>query len=174
MKVVLVSAIQKCESATSIHIFPSFMPEKLWMDVHNIVQEAVVKAIPKKKKWRKAKRLTEEALQIAEERREAKGKGGRGRYTHLNAEFQRIARRDKKAFLSDKCKEIEENNRMGKTRDLFKKIRDSRGIFHAKMGTIRTKMVWTKQKQKILRRGGKNTQKNCTKKIFMTQVITMV
>ena len=94
----LVSAIQKCESATSIHIFPSFMPEKLWMDVHNIVQEAVVKAIPKKKKWRKAKRLTEEALQIAEKRRKVKGQGEKERYKHLNAEFQRIARRDKKSL----------------------------------------------------------------------------
>ena len=96
----LVSAIQKCESATSIYIFPSFLPEELWMDVHNIVQEAVVKAIPKKKKWRKAKRLTEEALQIAEKRRKVKGQGEKERYTHLNAEFQRIGRRDKKAFLS--------------------------------------------------------------------------
>ena len=103
-----------------------------------------------------------------------KSKGGKERYTHLNAEFQRIARRDKKAFLSDPCKEIEENNRMGKTRDLFKKIRDAKGPFHAKMGTIRTEMVGTQQKQKILRRVGKNTQKNCTKKIFTTQIITMV
>ena len=136
--------------------------------------EIGIKTIPKKKKCKKAKWLSEEALQIAEKRREAKCKGEKEGYTHLNAEFQRIARRDKIAFLSDQCREIEGNNRMGKTRDLFKKIRDSRGIFHAKMGTIRTKMVWTKQKQKILRRGGKNTQKNCTKKIFMTQVITMV
>ena len=107
-------------------------------------------------------------------RREAKSKGEKERYKHLNAEFQRIARRDKKAFLSEQCKEIEENNRMGKTRDLFKKIRDTKGTFHAKMGVIKTEMVWTKQEQKILRRGGKNTQKNCTKKIFTTQIITMV
>ena len=100
-------------------------------------------------------------------RREVKGKGEKERYTHLNAESQRVARRDKKAFLSDQCKEIEENNRMGKTRDLFKKIRDTKGTFHAKMGTI-------KDKQNILRRVGKNTQKNCIKKIFMTQLITMV
>ena len=99
------------------------MPEELWMEVHDIVQEAMIKAIPKKKKWKKAKWLSEEALQIALKRREAKSKGEKERYTHLNAEFPRIARRDKKAFLSDQCKEIEENNRMGKTRDLLKKIR---------------------------------------------------
>ena len=99
-----------------------------------------------------------------------KSKGGKERYKHLNAEFQRIERRDKKAFLSDQCKEIEENNRVGKTRDLLKKIRDTKGTFHAKMGVIKTEMVWTKQKQKILRRGGKNTQKNCTKKILKTQI----
>ena len=107
------------------------------MDAHDIVQEAVIKNIPKKKKYKKAKRLSEEALQIAVKRREVKGKGENERYTHLNAEFQRIARRDKKAFLSDQCKEIEENNRIGKTRDLFKKIRDTKGTFHAKMGTIK-------------------------------------
>ena len=123
---------------------------------------------------KKAKRLSEEALQIAVKRREAKSKGEKERYTHLNAEFQRIARRDKKAFLSDQCKEIEEKNRMGKTRDLFKKIRDTKGTFHAKMGSVKDRMVWTQQNQKILRRGGKNTQKNYTKKIFMTQIIMMV
>ena len=111
------------------------MPEELRIEVHDIVQEAVIKTIPKKKKCKKAKWLSEEALQIAEERREAKGKE-KERYSHLNEEFQRIARRDKKAFLSDQCKEIEENNRMGRTRDLFKKIRDTKGTFHAKMGTI--------------------------------------
>ena len=95
------------------------MPEELWLEVCDIVQEAVIKTIPKKKKCKKAKWLPEEALQIAEKQREAKGKGEKERYTHLNAEFQRIARRDKKAFLSDRCKEIEENNRMGKTRDFF-------------------------------------------------------
>ena len=94
-------------------------------------------SIPKKKKCKKAKQLSEEALQIAEKRRETKGKGEKESYIHLNAEFQRIAKRDKKAFFSDQCKEIEENNRMGKTRDLFKKIRDTRGTFHAKMGTIK-------------------------------------
>ena len=109
------------------------------MEVYNIVQETVIKTIPKKKKRKKAKWLSEEALQIAEERREVKGKGEKERYTHLNAEFQRIARRDKKAILSDQCKEIEENNRMGKTRYFLKKIRDSKGTFHAKMGTIKDK-----------------------------------
>ena len=106
------------------------MPEELWMEIHNIVQEAVIKTIPKKKKCKKAKWLSEEALQIAEKRREAKGKGEKERYSHLNAEFQKIARRDKKAFRSDQCKEIEKNNKMGKTRDLIKKIRDIKGIFH--------------------------------------------
>ena len=97
----------------------------------------MIKTIPKKKKHKKVKWLSEEALQIAEKRREAKDKGEREKYTHLNAEFQRVARRDKKAFLSDQCKEIEENNRMGKIRDLFKKIRDTKGTFHAKMGSIK-------------------------------------
>ena len=111
--------------------------EELWAEVHDIVQEAGIKTIPKKKKGKKAKWLSGEALQIAGKRREAKGRGEKERYTHLNAEFQRIVRRDKKDFRSDQCKEIEENNRMGKTRDLFKKIRDTKGIFHAKMGTIK-------------------------------------
>ena len=100
----------------------------------------MIKTIPKKKKCKKAKWLSEEALQISVKRREAKGKGEKGRYTHLNAEFQRIARRDKKAFLSDQCKEIEENNRMGETKDLFKKIRDTKGTFHAKMSSIKDRM----------------------------------
>ena len=106
------------------------MPDELWMEVHNIVQETGSKTIPKKKKCKKAKWLSEEALQIAEKRREAKSKGEKERYTHLNAEFQRIAKRDKKAFLSDQCKEIEENNRIRKTRDLFRKIRATKGTFH--------------------------------------------
>ena len=113
------------------------VPEELWTEVRDIVQEAVIKTIPKKTKCKKAKWLFEEVLQIAEKRREAKGKAEKERYTHLNAEFQRIARRDKKAFLSDQCKEIEGNNEMGKTRDLFKKIRDTKGTFHAKMGSIK-------------------------------------
>ena len=106
------------------------MSEELWMEVHDIVEEAVIKTILKKKKCKKAKWLSEEAFQITLKRREAKGKGEKERYTHLNAEFQRIARRGKKAFLNDQCKEIEENNRMGKARDLFKKIRDTKGKFH--------------------------------------------
>ena len=113
------------------------VPEELWTEVHDIVQEAVIKTIPKKKKCKKPKWLSEEALQIAEKRREVKSKGEKERYTHLNAEFQRIARTDKKAFLRDQCKEVEENNRMGKFRDIFKKIRDTKGTFHAKMGTIK-------------------------------------
>ena len=113
------------------------MLEEPWTEVCNIVQEAIIKTILKKKKCKKAKWLSEEALQIAEKRREAKGKGEKERYIHVNAEFQRIARRDKKAFLSDQCKEIEKNNRMGKTRDPFKKIRDTKGTFHAKMGSIK-------------------------------------
>ena len=113
------------------------MPDELWTEVRDIVQVTGIKTIPKKKKCRKAKWLSGEALQIAVKRREVKGKGEKERYTQLNAEFQRIARRDKKAFLSDQCEEIEENNRMGKTRDLFKKIRDTKGIFHAKMGTVK-------------------------------------
>ena len=107
------------------------MPEELWMEVCNIVQEVVIRIIPKKKKCKKAKWLSEEALEIAEKRREAKGKGEKERYTHLNAEFQRITRRDKKAFLSDQCKEIEEDNRIGKTRVLFTKIRNTKGTFNA-------------------------------------------
>ena len=113
------------------------VPEELWMEVCDIVQGTGIKNIPKKKKCEKTKWLSEEALQIAVKRREVKGKGEKERYTHLNAEFQRIARRDKKAFFSDQHKEIEESNRMGKTRDYFKKIRDAKGTFHAKMSTVK-------------------------------------
>ena len=113
------------------------VPDELWTEVHDIVQVGGIKTIPRKKKCKKAKWLPEETLQIAVERREAKNKGEEERYTHLNAVFQRRARRDKKAFLRDQCKEIEENNKMGKTRDLFKKIRDTKGTFHAKMGSIK-------------------------------------
>ena len=112
------------------------VPDELWNEVHDIVQETGIKTIPMENKCKKEKWLSEEALQIAVKRREAKNKGERERYKHLNAEFQRIARRDKKAFLSVQCKEIEENNRLGKTRDLFKKIRDTKETFHAKMGSI--------------------------------------
>ena len=113
------------------------MPDELWMEVRDIVQETGIKTIPMEKKCKKAKWLSEEALHIAVKRREAKSKGKKERDTHLNAEFQRIARRDKKAFLCNQCKEIEENNRMGRTRDHFKKIRDTKGTFHAKMGLIK-------------------------------------
>ena len=115
------------------------MHEDLWIDICDIVQEGVIKTIPKNKICKKAKWLSEEALQIAEKRREAKGKGEKEIYSRLNAEFQRIARRDKKAFLSDQCKEIEEKNRMGKTRDHLKKIQDTKGIFHANTGIVKNR-----------------------------------
>ena len=111
--------------------------EELWMEFHDMVQEAVIKTVPKKKKYKEAKWLSEEAFQIAGKIREVKGKGEKERYTHMNAEFQRISRRNKKAFLSNQCKAIQENNRTGKTKDLIKKIRDTKGMFHAKMGTIK-------------------------------------
>ena len=113
------------------------VPEELWTEVCDMVQEAVIKTISKKKKWKKAKWLSGEALQIAEKRKEAKGKKERERYTQLNTEFQKISRKDKKPFLTDQCKEIEENNRMGKTRDLFKKTGDIKGTLHARKGTIK-------------------------------------
>ena len=113
------------------------VPEELWTKVCDIVQEAGIKTISKKKKCKKAKWLSEEDLQIAAKRREVKSKREKERYSHLNAELQKIARGDKKAFFSDQCKEVEKSNRMGKTRDLFKKIRDTKGEFHAKMGTIK-------------------------------------
>ena len=111
------------------------MPDELCTEVRDTVQETGIKTIPMEKKCKKGKWLSGETLQIAVKRRETKSKGEKERYKHLNAEFQRISRRDKKAFLSDQCKEIEENNRMGKTRDLFKKIRATKGTFHAKMGS---------------------------------------
>ena len=132
------------------------VPEELWTEVRDIIKEAVIKTIPQKKKCKKAKWMSEEALQIVLKRREAKGKGEKERYTHLNAEFQRIARRDKKAFLSEQCKQVEENNRIGKTRDLFKKNRDTKGIFHAKMGTIKDRNVMDLKEAEDI----KNTQKN--------------
>ena len=113
------------------------MPEGLWTEVHNIVEKTGIKTIPKKKKCKKAKWLSEEALQTAEKRREVKDEGDKERHTCFNAEFQRAARRETKAFLSDQCREIEENDRMGKTRELFKKIRDTKGAFHAQMGSIK-------------------------------------
>ena len=147
------------------------MPDELWTEVHDTVQETGIKIIPKKKKCKKAECLSEAALQIAVKRREVKSKVEKERYTHLNAEFQRIARRDKKAFLRDQCNEMEENNRMGKTRDLFKKIRDTKGKFHAKMGSIKDRNGIDLTEAEDIRRDGKNTQKNRTK---MTQIITMV
>ena len=113
------------------------MPDELPTEVPDIVREAVIKIIPKKKKCKRAKWLSEEALEITENRKDVKGKGEKERYTHLNAEFQRTAKRDKKTFLSDQCKEIEGNSGMGKTRDLFKKIRENKRTFHATMGTIK-------------------------------------
>ena len=149
------------------------MPDELWNEVRDIVQETGIEIIPVEKKCKKAKWLSGEPLQIAVKRREAKSKGEKERYKHLNAEFQRIARTDKKAFLADQCKEIEENNRMEKTRDLFKKISNTKGIFHAKMGSIKNRNGMDLTEAADIRRGGKNTQ-NCTKKIFTTQIITMV
>ena len=140
------------------------MSEELWTEVRDITQEVVIKTISKKKKYKKAKWLSEEALQIAEKRTEAKGKGEKERYTHLNAEFQRIAMRNKKAFLSYEWKEIEENNRMGKSRDLFKIIRNTKGTFHAMIGIIKDRNGMDLTEQKILTRSGKNTQKNYTKR----------
>ena len=150
------------------------VPEELWTEGHDIVQEAVIKTIPKKKKCKKEKWLSEEALQVAEKRREAKGKGEKERYTHLNAEFQRISRRNKKAFLKDHCQEIEENNIMGKTRDLFKKIRDTKGTFHAKMGTKKDRNGMELTEAEDIKKKRQDIQKNYTRKIFMTQITTMV
>ena len=151
-------------------------PDELWTEVRDIVQETGIKSIPKEKKCKKAKWLSEEALQIAVKRREAKAKskGEKERYSHLNAEFQRIARRDKKAFLSDQCREIEENNRMGKTRDLLKKIRDTNGTFHAKMGSIRDKNGMDLTEAEDIKKMWQEYTEELYKKIFMTQMITMV
>ena len=142
------------------------------MQVHNIEQEVITKTIPKKKKSKRAKWLSEEDLKIAEKRREAKEKR---RYTHLNAEFQRIAKRNKKAFLSEQCKEIYENNRMGKNRDLFKKIGDTKGIFHVKMGTIkdRNSKALT-ETEEIKKRWQEYTEELYKKKLLMTQITTML
>ena len=149
------------------------VPDELWMEVHDILQEKGIKTIPKKKKCKKAKWLSQAALQIVVKRREVKNKGEKERYKHLNAEFQRIARRDKKAFLSDQCKEIEENNRMGKIRDLIKKIRDTKATFHVKMGSVKDRngMDLT-DAEDIKKRWQEYT--NCTNKIFMDLIITMV
>ena len=150
------------------------MPDELWIEVCDIVQETGIKTIPKKKKCKKAKWLSEEALQITVKRKEVKSKGEKERYTHLNAEFQRIGRRDKKAFLSDQYKEIEENNRMGKTRDLFKKIRDTKGTFHAKMGSIKHINGRDLTEAEDIKKRWQKYTEDLHKKIFMTQMITMV
>ena len=130
------------------------MPEELWTEVYNTVEEAVIKTIPKKKKCKKAKWLSEEGLQIAEKRREVKSKREK---ESREAEFQRTARRDKKAFLSDQCKEMQKNDRRGKARNLFKKIRDIKGTSHAKMGTIKDRNGMHLKEAKYIKRGGKNT-----------------
>ena len=150
------------------------VPDELWMEVHDIVQEAVIKTIPKKKKYKKPKWLSVEALQIAEKRREEKDKGEKERYTHLNAEFQRKARRDKKAFLSDQCKETEENNRMKKNRDLFKRIRDTKGVFHAEMGTIKDRNGMDLTEAEDIKKRWQEYIEELYKNIFMTQIIMKV
>ena len=147
--------------------------DELWTEVRDIVQETGIKIIPMEKKCKKAKWLPEEALQIAVKRREERSKGEKERYSHLNAELQRIARRDKKAFLRDQCKEIEENNRMGKTRDLFKKIRDTKGTFHAKMGSIKDRNGMDLTEAEDIKKRWQE-YKELYNKIFMTQIITMV
>ena len=143
-----------------------------WTEVHDIVPETGIKTIPKKKKCKKAKWLSEEALQIAVKRREVKSRGEKERYKHLNVEIQGIAREDKKGFLSDQCKEIEENNRMGKTRDLFKKSRDTKGTFHAKMDSIKNRNGMDLTEAEDIKRCQEYT--DCTEKIFTTQIIMMV
>ena len=151
------------------------VPDALWTEVHDIVQETGIKTIPMEKKCKKAKWLSGEALQIAVKRRETKSKGEKERYKHLNAEFQRIARKDKKAFLSDQCKEIEENNRMGKTRDLVKKNRDTKEIFHGKMGSMKDRNgMDLREAEDIKKRWQEYTEELYKKKIFMTKIIMMV
>ena len=151
------------------------MPDELWTEVRDIVQEKGIKTIPTEKKYLKAKWLSGEDLQIDVKRREAKSEGNKEIDKHLNAEFQKRAKTDKKAFLSNQCKEIEENNRMGKTTDLFKKIRDTKGTFHAKIGTIkdRNNMNLT-EAEDIKKRWQEYTEELYKKKIFMTQITTMV
>ena len=150
------------------------MPDELWTEVHDIVQETGIKPIPMEKKCKKAKWLSGEALQIAVKRREAKSKGEKERYKHLNAEFQRIARRDKKAFLGDQSKEMEENNRMGQTRDLFKKIRHTKGTIHAKMGSIKDRNCMDLTEAEDTKKRWQEYTEEMYKKVFTTQIITMV
>ena len=150
------------------------MPDELRTEVHDIVQETGSRLFPRKRNTKKAKWLSEEALQIAVKRREVKSKGEKEIYTHLNAEFQRIARGDRKAFLSDQCKEIEENNRMGKTRDLFKKIRDTKGIFHTKKGSKKDRNGMDLTKAEDINKWWQEYKEELYKKIFTTQIIMMV
>ena len=149
-------------------------PDELWNEVRDIVQETGIKTISMEKKCKKAKRLSEEALQIAVKGREAKSKGEKERYKHLNAQFQRIARRDKKAFFSDQYKEIEENNRMGKTRDLFKKIRDTKGTFHAKTGSIKDRNGLDLTEAEDIKKKWQEYTEELYKKIFTTWIIMMM
>ena len=150
------------------------VPDELWNEVHDNVQETGIKTIPMEKKCKKAKWLSREALQIAVKRREVKSKVEKDRYTYLNAEFQRISRREKKTFLSDQCKEIEENNRMGKTRDLFKNIRDTKGTFHAKMGLIKDRNGMDLTEAEDIKKRWQEYTEELSKKIFMTQIIMIV
>ena len=150
------------------------VPHELWMEVRDIVQETGIKTIPMEEKCKKAKWLSEEALQIAVKRREGKSRGGKERYTHLNAEIQRIARRDKKAFLSDQCKEIEENNKMGKTSDLFKKIRDTKETFYAKMGSIKDRNGVDLTEAEDIKQRWQEYTEELYKKDLHNQIITMV
>ena len=149
------------------------MPKVLWIEVCDIVQETGIKTIPMEKKCKKAKWLSEEAFQIAVKRREVKSKGEKERYMHLNAEFQRIARREKKAFFCNQCKEIEENNRMGKTRDLFKKMRNTKGTFHAKMGSIKDRNGMDLTEAEDIKKWQEN-RRAIQKKIFTTQITMMM
>ena len=144
------------------------MPDELWTEVCDIVQETGIKIIPVEKKCKKAKWLSGEAFQIAVKRREVKSKGEKDRYKHLNAEFQRIARRDKKAFLSDQCKEIEENNEMGKTRNLFKKIRNTKGTFNAKMATIKDRSCMDLTEEESIKKRWQEYTEELYKKDLMT------
>ena len=150
------------------------VPEELWNEVHDIVQETGIKSIPKEKKCKKAKWVSGEALQIAVKRREVKSQGEKERCKHLNAEFQRIARRDKKAFFNDQCKEIEEKNRMGKTSHLLKKIRDTKGTFQAKVSSIRDRKCMDLTEAEDIKNRWLEYTEELYKKIFMTQIITMV
>ena len=144
------------------------------MEIHDIVQKTGSKTIPMEKKCKKAEWLSEEVLQMTVKRGKAKSKGEKKRYTLLNAELQRIARKNKKAFLSDQCKETEENNRMGKTRDLFDKIKDTKGIFHAKMGSLKDRNDMDLTEAEDIKKIWQEYTEELTKKIFMTQIIMMV